>query len=74
MSEPLPVVYLARHGETAWSISGQHTGLTDLAVDRSWRAELTAAGRSFKSAEFQEGVLVSAGNSTMERHKSRERS
>lgn len=30
MSEALPVVYLARHGETAWSLSGQHTGLTDL--------------------------------------------
>jgi len=30
MSEKLPVVYLARHGETAWSLSGQHTGLTDL--------------------------------------------
>ena len=30
MSQTLPVVYLARHGETAWSISGQHTGLTDL--------------------------------------------
>jgi probable phosphoglycerate mutase len=26
----LPSVYLARHGETAWSISGQHTGKTDL--------------------------------------------
>jgi broad specificity phosphatase PhoE len=26
----LPVIYIARHGETAWTISGQHTGLTDL--------------------------------------------
>jgi probable phosphoglycerate mutase len=30
MSEALPAAYLARHGETAWSLSGQHTGLTDL--------------------------------------------
>jgi broad specificity phosphatase PhoE len=28
--ESLPCVYLARHGETAWSLSGQHTGRVDL--------------------------------------------
>jgi broad specificity phosphatase PhoE len=30
MSNGLPNIYLARHGETAWSLTGQHTGLTDL--------------------------------------------
>jgi len=30
MSGTSRVVYLARHGETAWSITGQHTGRTDL--------------------------------------------
>ena len=30
MNERLPVVYLARHGETAWTVTGQHTGVTDL--------------------------------------------
>jgi len=30
MSQNLPVIYLARHGGTAWSLRDQHGGLTDL--------------------------------------------
>jgi broad specificity phosphatase PhoE len=30
VSSELTRVYLARHGETAWSLSGRHTGLTDI--------------------------------------------
>jgi broad specificity phosphatase PhoE len=30
MSEVYPKIYLVRHGETAWTISGQHTGHTDI--------------------------------------------
>jgi len=41
MREALPIIYLARHGETAWSLTGQHTGLTDLPLTE--RGERNAA-------------------------------
>jgi len=34
MTDALPIVYLARHGETTWSLSGQHTGLTNLPLTK----------------------------------------
>jgi probable phosphoglycerate mutase len=34
-------IYLARHGETAWSVTGQHTGVTDLPLTE--RGERNAA-------------------------------
>jgi broad specificity phosphatase PhoE len=30
MDNQFPIIYIARHGETAWTVTGQHTGLTDL--------------------------------------------
>jgi broad specificity phosphatase PhoE len=42
MDNGLPVIYIARHGETAWTITGQHTGLTDLPLTP--RGESNARG------------------------------
>jgi broad specificity phosphatase PhoE len=52
VSEPLPVVYLARHGETAWSLSGQHTGRTDLPLTERGEQQARALGQRLCGASF----------------------
>ena len=45
-------VYLVRHGETAWSITGQHTGRTDLALTPQGEEEARALGPRLKGLRF----------------------
>ena len=60
MSEELPVIYLARHGETAWSLTGQHTGLTDLPLTERGERNARRLGRAAKRYNFCQGVHQSA--------------
>jgi broad specificity phosphatase PhoE len=53
MSEPLPVIYLARHGETAWSLSGQHTGLTDLPLTGHGERNARSLGKRLNGLKFK---------------------
>ena len=52
MNEVLPVVYLARHGETAWSLSGQHTGLTDLPLTEIGERNARSLGERLRGLAF----------------------
>jgi probable phosphoglycerate mutase len=52
MNESLPVLYLARHGETAWSLSGQHTGVTDLPLTPNGERNARRLGERLKGLNF----------------------
>jgi len=52
MSDSLPVAYLARHGETAWSLTGQHTGLTDLPLTERGQRNAQRLGERLKGLAF----------------------
>ena len=51
-------IYLIRHGETAWSLSGQHTGTTDLALTARGEDEARALAPRLAQTDFAH-VLVS---------------
>ena len=52
MSASLPVVCLARHGETAWTLSRRHTGLTDLPLTPNGEAEAVRLGERLAGRRF----------------------
>jgi probable phosphoglycerate mutase len=52
MSKALPVIYLARHGETEWSLTGQHTGLTDLPLTGRGERNARALGEQLTGLNF----------------------
>lgn len=52
MAAALQLVSLARHGETPWSLSGQHTGLTDLELTEKGLAEAGLLGARLRGMRF----------------------
>ena len=52
MSPKLPQVYLVRHGETAWTITGQYTGYTDIPLTQQGEREAEKLGARLKGLKF----------------------
>jgi broad specificity phosphatase PhoE len=45
-------IHIFRHGSTAWSVSGQHTGLTDIDLTEAGKQEARKLGESLKGQKF----------------------
>jgi probable phosphoglycerate mutase len=59
MSESIPEIDLARHGETAWTISHQHTGLSDIPLTERGERNARNLGDRLRGMTFTK-VLASA--------------
>ena len=52
MNKKLPEIYLIRHGETAWTISGQHTSRTDIPLTERGEHDALALGAQLRGLNF----------------------
>src|SRR5213075_1356807 len=52
MSSGLPRLFLARHGDTAWTDSGQHTGRTDLPLNARGEERARQLGEQLRQHSF----------------------
>jgi broad specificity phosphatase PhoE len=48
----LPQIFLARHGQTEWSVTGQHTGRTDLPLTADGEQNARQLGERLKGFRF----------------------
>jgi probable phosphoglycerate mutase len=58
MHFPSQKIYLIRHGETPWSLSGQHTGKTDISLTEQGIADAEKIGNRLKGHHFEK-IFVS---------------
>ena len=45
-------IYLCRHGETAWTLSGQHTGVTDIPLTENGKEQAVLLGDRLQKVHF----------------------
>lgn len=46
-------IFLCRHGETAWSLSGQHTGVTDIPLTEKGREDASSLKQKLANIPFE---------------------
>ena len=60
MAEGLPNVYLARHGQTAWSLSGQHTGRSDIPLTPAGEQNARLLGKRLARISEPIGLVLAS--------------
>src|SRR3990172_210121 len=58
MGFPEQKIYLVRHGETEWTLSDQHTGMTDIPLTKKGEQEAALVGKRLQGYKFKK-ILVS---------------